>query len=94
MPTVPPQIAHKITITSYSEHSWVFTEHNKQVTFLNERGSHQIKTTNKTSHNNNQKNQHSKTHYYPSPKNKNYTAKKDATQNTLQIGIDGSLKKD
>ena len=57
MPIEPPPIGHKITISSQSEKSWVFTNHEKQVTTLKERGSHQKHTPINSSWNKNQNNQ-------------------------------------
>ena len=92
MPTVPPSRAHKITITSHSEQSWVFTKHNKHTILLNERGSHQIRTSNKNTQNIKQNNQHIENSLLSRTPDQISQIKQDATQNTLQTGINGSVK--
>ena len=92
MPTVPPSRAHKITITSHSEQSWVFTKHDKHATSLKERGSHQIRTSNKNTQNTNLNNQHTENSLLSLTPDQISQIKQDATQNTLQTGIDGSVK--
>ena len=92
MPIEPPPRAHKITITSHSEQSWVFTKHDKHTTSLKERGSHQLKIPIKKTQNKNLNNQQTENSLLSLTPDQISQITHDATHKTLQTGIDGSVK--
>ena len=91
MPLTPPQIAYKTTIISHSEKSWIFSDHNKQPTLLSKRGSHQI--TNPTKNPKENGNIPQQDHSLLSLTQDQILHLKEHTKkNTLQTGVDGSLR--